>query len=261
MRLGSVRDAIVVIAIVVSSSLWFAHLRFYDALGIAPGDVGIGFAVILERSVGAVLIILVFLPAVALLLLEVAVPLVALLWHKSAPIDRPVWIEVQAVARPRPGEWTIKLWMPTALFVVFIGWVTATDVVLAIPWGLVLLASVVAVRRHVVIARRTVVRAAVILLGAASAVGALGFFWVDANQSASAARDGYRVERRIYGLPATAFRAMPTNVRIDGTKRCLLYLGASDGAILLYDHRRDVVERVPAGETAITLDRDIARCR
>lgn len=254
------RDVALVVGLLVSGGLWLAHVRFYGRLGLAPGDVGIGFGQVLERSIGALAFIAAMLPMIALWIALLAYPVLWLARRGDRVHKLVVRTELRDQAVVREGEWAIRAWIPLALggplLLFFVSENLTTTVVLAV----LLLIYVANVRKSVLIVNLAFVRRSLAATALLTGVLAFAVLWLDAGAAAASIQDGKRVELEFLGVGSLAIRALPARVAIDGNVRCVLYLGSSEGAAALYDPVADQVELVPTGGLRVTLDPAMDRC-
>jgi hypothetical protein len=278
--LSQARDLTLVLGLFLSGGLWIAYLVFYRDLGLAPRDVGIGFGQVLERSIGALVFIVVMLLLFAYGITYVVVWIrVVLRGSKRKGTPKPsavvrLMLDEEAERTRGPGVWIFSdravRWFTAATllatFVPVVGAaVTDSDLVTVIAvlvvggfivWG-VLKADPHDWDVAVVDVRRVLNRVGIFAV--ALSLGAFALFVAEAKHFASDVKDGKAVQgETLLGIPTTAITAHPT--RIEQSARCVLYLGSAEGSSVFYDPRADVIKRVPTGSTRLTIDPDADRC-
>jgi hypothetical protein len=90
----------------------------------------------------------------------------------------------------------------------------------------------------------------------------------EANRLGEKAGNGEAVrDPELIGMPFLGVRAEPALVSWDASKpvgsgspRCMFYLGASNGSVILYDHRSTGTFQVPASTVTIELRRNMSSC-
>jgi hypothetical protein len=281
------RDVSVAVGLGVSIVLWCAYSRFYDKLGIAPADVGIGFGQVVERSLGAIPLMLVF-ELVWLLLAALVYALASPAgtppreryariqrlgaptssnlgpassgrrhphtmsrswWRDKLAVDGAARSERQAKARMRQRR--VSTWALLAF----------APILLLCESAGVLLAGTAAI---CLVAWSTQDRFAVVLDVAAFKVVALGgvlvtaaLIWLAAGTQAELVKHGHPVDLEFLGFSTYAFTASRAVLTTNGHPRCVLYLGAVDGEDVVYD---DGVERVRIASGRLDRRPDPDRC-
>lgn len=258
MSIARVRDVSLVIGLLMSAGFWLIHQRFYSELGIAPGDVGIGFGQVFERSIGGAVFILLFSPLFALVLSPVFAMFIALVDRNKPPVAKMVSLQPRS-ARLNSGQRALSPLLLVGVVLPYLVWVAIDDAVTMVSVVLVAVFAIASTWQRVILIDAAAIRAAGF---AALGVTLITFVYlaVIVGSAASQAREGKRVEIGVFGLSAfDAIKAVPARFRLDNVNRCALYLGAADGASVLLDPREDVVLRVPSG-VAMTLDPDLEHC-
>jgi hypothetical protein len=259
MSYSAIRDWAVGVGLIVSGGLWLAVTRFYGELGLTPGDVGIGLGEVLERSVGVLVFVAVIESAVALFLAEVGLPVLAVLWRDWPDARRPVRVRPRKAAQAPPGTRVVRGWIPVGIALPALLWVAdgATNrlwivliLTLAVAWSWI----------WVLVVDAALVRGAIVVMTFVLVVGSIAISWAEAYGAVSRVKHGMAFHDAFEGITSIAIAARPTRVELGGVTRCLLLLGAADGATILYDPRRDRVERVPSVNLRLTLDRSLRRC-
>jgi hypothetical protein len=211
--------------------------RFYGTLHVTPDEVGLTFVTLL-------------LPAV----------LVACLLLSAIILAIPIWL-VTDDATKRAGAWLgihvsglggrllaglvsnvgQLLWMvPVVIYVV-----TGSFVLAALSWTVLMTGLAIADLGESSVSRRRYLAFACLLFSATLIVVAL----LASQNLARQAQDGKEVSANV-GLQLPAIRADRVLVRpVDKLpdsleSKCMLRLGAADGATVLYDYDRDIVWRV-----------------
>jgi hypothetical protein len=266
-------------------ALRFAYTRFYDALGVAPEDLGLGKVDLLVRSAGLVVVF----AMVGALVLEVAAIAVALL--VTSGLLPKAWQVLDWVYEDRPGGALVGLGVLLWLVAAVVGW-TGQLRKAAAPTGYVSYAMILTgvvlvygrrrgfrhlasdvretgqtIRRALATAIKRVARrwkagaAAVIVLSVAVV------FVVATLLAPVAAR---LVEQgKAYHDWTVPWRADPATVRwlhqpqagdpLSGP--CVMYLGQANGIVVLYDVRSRRVVRVPSGDVVVLIETSADSCQ
>jgi hypothetical protein len=261
------RDAVLLGGLWVAAVLWIAYGRFYGQLGTTSADVGIGFGDVVERSLGAVplmilLELLLLVTAVAVYLLVAGrgdtppsdryarIELYDTAWgarrHRQAPHDRrsrvrlrPHWTVGPAAdgdararrrRRARARQRPIGAW---ALFAVVPPFLAFEDLrILLVVCCVIGPIALFLQDRAMLVADIGAVK----VLAAILALGTAAVFWLAAGSMARRVKDGTPVELRFLGVTTYAIRAAPAQLKVHGTPHCVLYLGSTAGRAVLYDH-------------------------
>jgi hypothetical protein len=281
----SLRDTAIGLGLLLSGGIWLSYVAFYDELGVAPSDVGIGFGQVLERSVGA----LVFVAVMSLLIFVFFAYVITYVriifgWglEPAEKLEPRVLVQLtrEQAAQRRPGDglWVVRArstrWFAAVLLLAAFAPVaggaavdgdwTAFAGVLAV--GVTIAVGVVRDASDewdvaVIDLRR--LRVWVVGITVLISVLAFAVFIYDANNQADRVKDGEAVaDTGPFGLPTTAISARPS--RLDPAPSsgadCVLYLGASDGATLVYDPRAGRTERIPSGDVNVSIDHEADSC-
>lgn len=265
-------------------ALRFAYTRFYDALGVAPEEVGLGQVDLLVRSVGLA-VVFVVMGALALELVAVAVAcfLALRVLPRTGQIIEMLLEDLKG--RPKPSALLVGVGI--------VSWVglpllprTAPGLIGYVPFALVLTGAVLMYRRrrgltHLVSDARATRQT--IRLGLFTAFAGIARWWKVGAATVTAASvvllfalvaltapNASRLvqEGRAYRDWAVPWRADPATVYwihqrpaddpLSG--RCLMYLGHANGIAVLYDARTRRVVRVPSGEVVVLIETSADRC-
>jgi hypothetical protein len=230
-----------------------ASTAVYAPLGVTPADVGLGYADLLAQS--AVGVTAGFL--IALLIGGVT----ALL--RSQPGRRPAWATLAVIAAVAVVELDIALALPVLDHPL----ISVTELAV---FMVAVVASVVTLLRRPALRQRALVEAtrpglALGLVSLTLAAGLAGAM----HDGITSLREGSRPSNLLVGVPppwhAETARvtwtsgSAPTGLELPP---CLLYLGASDGTVVLYDSRERLRRAllVRADHVAIVITHDRAKC-
>ena len=259
------------VGLVVSSGLWLATTKFYADLGIAPADVGTGFAQVLERSIGALVLIALITVLGTALLAELVVPWLVLAWLVTPAPDKPIRLVPRDAARV-PGQRYVRgsivvaasglavLILVRSNIAALLSVACVTLILLFRSWHRAVVVDLQATWNEALSGVKGVARALRAPVAVVTVLGTLALFWFQADDAAQRVKDGKAVDTSILGFASLSIRATPTLLKVAGVDQCVMYLGASDGAAVVYDPDTDVVERIPAGDLRVTLDSDFTKC-
>jgi hypothetical protein len=256
--LGAIVPVITIGGLVVYALLTLIYNQFYDALGVSPSDVGLGYTATLAGSAGL---------SIAILSLSVVVAMLSSMLSASGinPLPPIAALVLASIIASTQTGWRLWLLHSSFLILIFVVFFPPSRLrrnqrlqeaqrgeLLPTPQFLAL------VRPVFLRQTPTILFAAIVLLGVGGTI--------DATRASRAAIDGKPVlPAQIGPLQLMELRAIPVRVKPigDAAKASswegldsapLLYLGQANGSVVVYDSQADRAFLLPAGSVLVNIE-------